>query len=144
MILSDDLGQVLLVERGRPPAVGSWSVPGGLVERGESLRRACEREVAEETGLAVELGEVVKVLERVLRDARGEVEYHYIIVDFLGRVRSGELAPASDVRDARWVPCTDLGGLPTTQGLKSVVARSQEVARGEPPRTPLFDELLGP
>lgn len=139
-VLLDPAERVLVVLRGRPPAEGLWSVPGGLVERGESLIEACAREVLEETGLRVALSpQPVKMLERVFRLDDGTVAYHYLIVDFWGRVISGEARASSDVTDVRWASLGELSGMPTTAGLVGVVERAQEIARGQPPGTPFLE-----
>lgn len=91
-------GEILLVERGRPPQQGLWAVPGGKVEFGETMREAASREATEETGLEVEIGDVVWVGEVI------EPGSHIVIVDFEGSVVGGRLAPADDASDARWVP----------------------------------------
>jgi 8-oxo-dGTP diphosphatase len=131
--------EILLVQRGQPPAEGLWSVPGGLVERGERLRDACAREVLEETGLVVELAaEPIKLFERLIRAATGPLAYHYLIVDFWGRPTGGNLRPASDVRDARWVNPAQMSGLDTTEGLEDVVSRALRVSRGLAPDSPLL------
>jgi ADP-ribose pyrophosphatase YjhB (NUDIX family) len=101
-------GRVLLVRRAREPLRGQWSLPGGLVEVGERLAEAVRREIAEETGLTVRVEGIVKVLDRITRDARKRVRYHYVLVDFLCRVEGGELRAASDVSEARWVPRDEL------------------------------------
>jgi 8-oxo-dGTP diphosphatase len=124
-IAFDARGRVLLIERGRPPSVGRWTIPGGRVELGESLREACARELREETGLEVDVGPMVETLERIGRRADGGVEYHFVIVDFLVEVRGGQLAPASDVRDARFFARDELDTLPLTEGLMPVVDRAR-------------------
>src|SRR5438876_2625692 len=81
--------QVVLVRRGRPPLAGEWSIPGGVVKLGETLRQAAEREAREETGLEIEAGEVLEVFESITPDAAGKTCYHYVIVDFLCGLKSG-------------------------------------------------------
>src|SRR6478752_950065 len=80
-----DSGRVLLVERGREPLKGYWSLPGGVLEVGEKLADGVRRETFEETGLEIELLSVVEIFERIMRDASGEAEYHYVLVDYLRR-----------------------------------------------------------
>lgn len=100
--------RVLLVRRGREPGLGQWSIPGGVVNTGETLKEAVVREVFEETHLEVEVLALAKVLERIFRDPEGRVAYHYVLVDFLCRCRGGELKSDSDAQDARFVPLKDL------------------------------------
>lgn len=103
-----DTDRVLLVKRGNEPLKGRWSVPGGTVDVGESLRTAVAREVREETGLHVEVGPIVDVVDRVDRDDAGRVEYHFVIVDYLCAYAGGEVIANSDVSDVRWVPVGEL------------------------------------
>ena len=110
-----DEGRILLVQRSKDPGRGLWAVPGGKVELGETLREAARREVAEETGLTVEVGEVIWVGE-VIDDA-----YHIVLIDFSGSVVSGELSPADDAADARWVPLDDAPGYPLTPTMYDLV-----------------------
>ena len=100
--------QVLLVQRGKEPNLGQWSIPGGAVNTGETLKEAVVREVFEETHLEVEALALVKVLERIFRDPEGRAAYHYVLVDFLCQCRGGELKSDSDAQDARFVPLQDL------------------------------------
>jgi 8-oxo-dGTP diphosphatase len=95
-------GRVLLVKRGQPPLKDRWSLPGGLVELGETVREAVAREVREETGLQADVGKLLGVFDRVVRDATGRIQYHYVLVDFLCHSVSGELKAAGDAVDARW------------------------------------------
>lgn len=118
-IVFDAAGRVLLVERGRPPNAGLWSVPGGKLELGETLAQAVAREVREETGLVVEVGALACVAEWMGDD------YHYVILDYTARVIGGELAPGSDVRAARFVDEAELASLPVTEGLLAMLARAR-------------------
>lgn len=97
-----DRGRVLLVRRGTEPLRGQWSLPGGLVEVGESLTTALVREVNEETGLIVEAVELLELLDRIHREG-DRIRYHYVIADYLCRVVGGSLRAASDASDVRWV-----------------------------------------
>ena len=94
--------RVLLVQRGNEPLLGQWSIPGGLIDVGETLREAVIREVKEETGLDVEPIELIELLDRIHRQD-GRVRYHYVIADYLCRVAGGTLGAASDAAAARWV-----------------------------------------
>ena len=94
--------RVLLVRRGREPLKGHWTLPGGVLEVGESLVEGVAREVMEETGLQVEPIELVELLDRIHRE-ESRVRYHYVIADYLCRVTGGELRAASDADEVRWV-----------------------------------------
>ena len=96
-----DRGRVLLVRRGREPLKGQWSLPGGLLELGESLSEGVIREVAEETGLIVEPIELIELLDRIHREG-DRVRYHYVLADYLCRVAGGNLKAASDADEVRW------------------------------------------
>ena len=101
-----DHGRVLLVRRGREPLKGQWSLPGGLLEVGESLIAGVAREVLEETGLIVEPVELIELLDRIHRE-EDRVRYHYVIADYLCRVTGGVLLAASDADEVRWAERTD-------------------------------------
>ena len=131
VVLAGD--QVLLVKRGRPPARGIWSVPGGAVELGESLAAALVREIKEETGLRVEVGPLVEVVERVLPDEQGRVEYHYVILDYLCFGPLQEPVAGSDAAQARWVPLERLSQAGLTPDTERVVRRAVELAGGRIP-----------
>ena len=103
-----DQGRVVLVKRGNPPLLGEWSLPGGVVELGETLHAAVEREACEETGLIVKAGEVIEVLDRIIPGEKGAPQYHYVLIDFLCIVQGGELKAGGDAADARWADERDL------------------------------------
>jgi ADP-ribose pyrophosphatase YjhB (NUDIX family) len=94
--------RVLLVRRANEPLKGEWSLPGGAVDVGESLRDAVKREVREETCLEIEVGPVVEVLDRIRREADGRVRFHYVLVDFVCRPTAGIALAASDAEDVVW------------------------------------------
>jgi mutator protein MutT len=100
-------GRVLLIRRGKPPLYGRWVVPGGTVELGEGLEQALVREMQEETGLAVEPLELITVFDRIEREGE-RVVYHYVIVDYLCRLVSGEARAASDALDVAWAAPSEL------------------------------------
>ena len=100
--------KVLLIKRAGDPGRGLWSIPGGLVELGEKIKDAVRREVKEETGLDVRVGEIADVTEIITRDEEGKVKYHFVIVDFFAEVLRGELKPSSDALEAKWVEFKDL------------------------------------
>lgn len=97
-----DQGRVLLVRRGREPLKGHWSLPGGMLELGESLEAGVIREIQEETGLTVEPLQLIELLDRIHRDGE-RIRFHYIIADYLCRVVRGELKADSDADAVRWV-----------------------------------------
>jgi len=121
---------VLLVRRGREPARDSWSLPGGLVELGETLEAAITRELAEETGLTVTLRGVSAVLERIFPDPGGRIAYHYVLVDFLCDYLEGELTPGSDATAARFVPLGELTDFDLPQCTAEVIRRAWEQRQG--------------
>ena len=128
-----DAGRVLLVRRGKPPLAGKWSLPGGMLELGETTAEAARREVAEECGLQIRVGELAGILDRVVRDAEGRIRYHWVLVDYVATVESGELCAASDADEAQWVEVDEVARLETTDGLLDMIRRAQALAgRGRP------------
>jgi 8-oxo-dGTP diphosphatase len=99
---------VLLERRGQPPAQGSWAIPGGLVELGETAEDAVRREVLEECGIEIAVGPILGLFQPIERDADGHIRYHFAIIDFLAYYRSGVLRAGDDAADVRWVPPVDL------------------------------------
>lgn len=139
-IIVRDEGEVLLVRRGREPALGKWSVPGGLVEVGETLHDALLREVREESGLQVLVKGLVAVLDRIIHDDTSRVEYHYVILDFLCEYVEGVPHPGTDVTECAFVPYTRLGDYPLTTGTQEVIRRAMELAGS--PSLSIYDKRL--
>jgi 8-oxo-dGTP diphosphatase len=117
-------GRVLMVERGREPLKGLWSLPGGVLETGETLAAGIVREVREETGLEIQPLRIFEVFERIHRDRRGRTEYHYVLIDYLCRVIGGSLQPADDAVRAEWVRKKDLSRYSITEGTRDVIFRA--------------------
>ena len=115
---------VLLVERGKSPLEGYWSLPGGVVETGERLEEGIRREVLEETGLAVKPLRVITIFERIMPDALGQIEYHYVLIDYLCRVTGGTLKAADDVSRAEWVARRRLAQYKITEGTLPVIEKA--------------------
>lgn len=115
-------GRVLLVQRGKEPNKGRWSIPGGAVEPGETLRAAAEREVREECSIETRAGDVAGVFEVIIPEASPHPRYHYVIIDFLAEYVSGELAHASDSADARWVNLAELNELDVTEPARQLIS----------------------
>lgn len=115
--------RVLLIRRGQPPLLGEWSLPGGVLECGETLREAVAREAREETGLLVETGEMLGVYERVIRDDVKRVRYHYVLIDFLCRAVGGDLNAGSDAADVRWFAREELPALNLAYDANDVVRK---------------------
>jgi ADP-ribose pyrophosphatase YjhB (NUDIX family) len=119
-------GSILLVQRGKEPLKGWWSLPGGALEMGESLDEAVRREVLEETGLIVKPGNVFEIFERIMKDAAGAIEYHFVLMDYICRVTGGTLCAGDDVALAEWVARRDLPSLRITEGTLAVIERAFE------------------
>ncbi len=123
--------RVLLVKRGNAPALGKWSLPGGLVHLGETTREAVVREVGEECGVRIKVADVAGVVDRVIRDEAGRIRYHYVLVDYLAFPEATRVVPGSDAADVRWVEIDRIAELDTTEGLLDMIRRAQALAKGD-------------
>lgn len=116
-------GSILMAQRGKAPLMGQWSLPGGLVETGESLENAVRREVLEETGLEVKPLGVLEIFERIIRSAEGGAEYHYVLLDYICRVTGGTLCAGDDASNVQWVERRALKDLDITEGTLAVIEK---------------------
>lgn len=119
-------GRVVLIRRGQPPAMGEWSIPGGTLESGETLREGVAREAREETGLVVIPGELLGVFDRVLRDEQERTRYHYVLIDFLCQWTGGELQASGDAADARWFSREEISRISLAEDTAEVIRRGFE------------------
>jgi len=120
--------RALLIRRGCEPLKGAWSIPGGMLELGEDLAQGVRRELKEETGLEVEPLEIVAAFDRITREGK-RVKYHYVIVDYVCRLKRGRLKPASDVTDAHWVRREEMPQYHLTEMATKVILKSFELMR---------------
>jgi 8-oxo-dGTP diphosphatase len=125
-------GKVLVVRRARQPALNLYTMPGGVVEAGETLFEAVKREVREETALEIQPVAVAGHREAIMRDAQGKIERHFIILCFASRWLSGEPVLNEELDDARWLAPSEIGGLSTTEGLAEIVASAMDILSRKP------------
>jgi len=118
--------RVLLVKRGHPPLLGEWSIPGGVLEVGETLREAAVREALEETGLTVETADLLGVYDRILRDADERTLYHYVLIDFLCRRVAGEPQASGDADEVRWFTREEAANLSLAEDTLDVIRKGFE------------------
>ena len=128
VILHED--KVLLVRRGKSPSVGKWSLPGGLVELGETTTEAIAREIVEECGIKIRVVDVAGVITRVVRDDDDRIRYHYVLVDYLAYPDSMDVVAGSDAAEAHWFEIERVGELDTTPGLLDMIRRAEALRGG--------------
>lgn len=124
-------GKVLVVRRARKPALNLYTMPGGVVEAGETLAEAVAREVREETALEIEVLTLAGHREAVMRDAQGRVERHFVIMCFAARWIAGEPVLNEELDEAHWLAPSEISGLRTTDGLAEIVASAAEILKGQ-------------
>jgi len=116
-------GRALIVKRAHEPRKGEWSLPGGLLELGESLVDAVKREIKEETNLDIEVGPVIETFDRVHRDDAGKIRYHFVIVDYVCWPITGDASPGSDAEEVAWVTASDIDSYNVNAHAKAVIER---------------------
>ena len=121
-------GRTLLIRRGGPPLEGQWSIPGGMLELGETIEEGVRRELAEETGIEVRVLDLIEVFERVIPGEEGRTRYHFVILDYLCEMVSGEARAASDVIDVAWAREEELKIFELTVIATRVIRRAFEMA----------------
>ncbi len=118
---------MLIVRRAQPPANGLYTLPGGVVEIGETLVEAAVREIREETGLEIEPHGLAGYRQVIARDDSGRVERHFVILPFAARWVAGEISLNDELAEGHWLAPTELSGLKTTEGLADIVAAAGEL-----------------
>ena len=118
--------KIALIKRGNEPSKGKWTIPGGLVELGESVEAAVIREAKEETCLDVEDPQLIDVVGNVDHDEKGKVKYHYIIIDYLVHVTRGNIQAASDAKELRWVPFDEVESYNLTTSFRLFFRQNRE------------------
>ena len=121
--------KALIIKRAHEPRKGEWSLPGGLLELGESLQDAVRREIKEETSLDIDVGPVIETFDRVHRDDHGKIRYHFVIVDYVCWPHDGEAVPGSDAEDVAWVSADEIDDYKVNAHAKAVILRGLEVLR---------------
>ena len=128
LIWRPETGQVLLIQRGREPNKGLWSLPGGLVDVGETLAAAVVREVLEETGLTVQPGPFVASFEPIVRDEAGRVRFHYVVLDYLAYYQGGAARAGDDAAGIGWFTLAEIAALPMIADTRQVIVQSMGLA----------------
>jgi 8-oxo-dGTP diphosphatase len=124
-------GRALLIRRGGPPLEGQWSIPGGMLEVGETLLEGVRRELLEETGIDVRVGELIDVFERINLDGGGKTRYHFVVLDYLCEAVRGDARAGSDVTDVAWAAPSELANYSLSETATRVILRAFEMAKPE-------------
>ena len=118
-VFNDDC--VLMVKRSKPPAKGSWAVPGGKIRPGETMQQALVREIKEETGLDIQVGDIIYVFDVIQRDEKNEITFHFVIIDFLCELKGGQLKAGDDALDAKWISRQDIKEMNINEKTKTML-----------------------
>jgi 8-oxo-dGTP diphosphatase len=121
-------GRTLLVRRGGPPLEGQWSIPGGMLEVGETLLEGVRRELLEETGIEVRVGALIEVFERINVDGDGKTQYHFVVLDYLCEAVRGQARAGSDVSDVAWASPSELSGYSVSETATRVILKAFQMA----------------
>ena len=128
-----EAGKLLMVCRGNAPNPGAWAIPGGIIEIGETLKGAAERETLEETGLRVKAGEPFFAFEVIEKNEQGRVRFHYVVVDVKAEVVGGEICPGDDAKDVRWVSPAEMATLAVSETTLELVGKKWRTLGLAPP-----------
>ena len=129
VVISDQ--RALLIRRGSAPLEGEWSIPGGMLEIGETILEGVQRELLEETAIEVRVLDLIEVFERLTRDEAGKLKYHFVILDYLCEAVRGEARAGSDVTDVAWAGESELSEYSLTQTATRVIQKAFEMVRGK-------------
>jgi len=122
-------GKILIVKRKSEPGKGRWSVPGGLVELGETVGQTVKREVKEECSLDVEVDRLIDVVDSLTKDEEGNIKYHFVILDFFVKLKGGELKAGDDAEEAKWVPLEEVEKYNLTKTFREFLKRNMEILK---------------
>jgi len=122
-------GKILIVKRKSEPGKGRWSVPGGLVELGETVGQTVKREVKEECSLDVEVDRLIDVVDSLTKDEEGNIKYHFVILDFFVKLKGGELKAGDDAEEAKWVPLEEVEKYNLTKTFRKFLKRNMEILK---------------
>ena len=122
-------GKFLLIQRGKPPRMGDWSIPGGRQELGETLEETAVREVAEETGVDIRVIGLIDVVDSIRRDESGDIEFHASLIDYAAIWINGEAAASSDASDVSWYDLADLPGLKLWTETERIILKSAKILK---------------
>ena len=128
IIINDE---VLIIKRKTEPDAGKWTIPGGAINVGEKIKDGLKREIFEETGLEVEVGNLLDIAEKIFKDSKGKIIYHYVILDYLCKYISGSMKASSDAEELMLVKMCDLDKMELVNGTRRVIEKAFDLAKAE-------------